>query len=42
MVLSQETSLLKLLNYVVEKMELLKSYPWKLQQNGDNEMVTRN
>ena len=33
MVLSQETSLLKLLNYVVEKMELLKSYMWKLQQN---------
>lgn len=42
MVLSQETSLLKLLNYVVEKMELLKSYMWKLQQNWDNEMVTRN
>ena len=33
MVLSQETSLLKLLNYVVEKMELRKSYMWKLQQN---------
>lgn len=27
-------SLLKLLNYVVEKMELLKLYPQNLQQNG--------
>lgn len=26
-------SLLKLLNYVVEKMELFKLYPWNLQQN---------
>lgn len=42
MVLSQETSLLKLRNYVVEKIELLKHYPGKLQQNRDNEIVTRN